>query len=60
MDLLQLKMLPDRAALVADAIERDIEKNDDYLEIQQLTEVLAWLRYRVTKWVNEHPAPPVA
>lgn len=55
MDLMQLKAPPERVALIADAIERDINHNDDYLEIQQLTEILTWLRHRLARWNITHP-----
>lgn len=60
MDLIQLKMPPDRAALVADAIERDINANPGYSETEQLTHVLTWLRYRVQRWYDNHPTQPAA
>ena len=50
MDLIQLKMPPERAQLVADAIERDIEARPDEQTSADLREVLIWLRYRVSRW----------
>lgn len=55
---MQLKAPPDRVALIADAIERDIEANDDYLEVQKLTEVHTWLRHRLARWNLTHPDQP--
>jgi hypothetical protein len=53
-----LKVPPERVELIANAIERDIEHNDDYLEIQELTQTLSWLRYRLNKWRARQPPPP--
>jgi len=55
MDLLVLKMPPDRVALIADIIERDIADSEDQEETQKLTEVLTWLRYRIARWNTAHP-----
>lgn len=50
MDLIQLKMPPDRAAAVADAIERDMKARPDEATTAELEPTLAWLRFRVTKF----------
>lgn len=55
MDLMQLKAPPERVALIADAIERDIEANPGDTETEQLTQVLTWLRYRLARWHATHP-----
>jgi hypothetical protein len=55
MDLIQLKMPPDRAAQMADAIERDIEARPDEPTSAELQKVLVWLRYRVQRWTDNHP-----
>lgn len=55
MDLMQLKMPPDRAKLVADAIERDLKTNHNHEEVDQLRQTLAWLRYRLARWENRQP-----
>lgn len=57
---MQLKAPPDRVALIADAIERDIEANPGYTETEKLTQVATWLRYRLAKWNAEHPDQPAA
>lgn len=54
MDLLQLKMPPEQATLVADAIERDIEQHPNSAESAELTKTLVWLRYRIQRWKNNH------
>lgn len=55
---MHLKMPPERAELIADVIETEIEHTDDYLEIQKLTEISTWLRYRIQRWRTSHPADP--
>jgi hypothetical protein len=55
---MHLKAPPERVELIADAIERDIDANDDYLDIKKLQEILTWLRYRLAKWAASHPATP--
>lgn len=58
MDLIQLKMPPDQAELVADAIERDIKAHPDGPASAELHKSLVWLRYRVQRWRNNHPSDP--
>ncbi len=60
MDLIQLKMPPDQAARVADAIERDIEANPDAPTSADLKKTLVWLRYRVQRYLNHHTTDPAA
>jgi hypothetical protein len=60
MDLIQLKMPPDQAALMADAIERDIEARPHEATSTELRKTLVWLRYRVQRWNNNHPTTPAA
>ena len=60
MDLIQLKMPPDQAALMADAIERDIEARPAEATSTELRKTLVWLRYRVQRWNAHHPADPAA
>lgn len=55
MDLMQLKAPPDRVALMADAIERDMDAHPDSAETAALAEVLAWLRYRLAIWAARRP-----
>lgn len=58
MDLIQLKMPPERAALVAGAIERDLEINRGSEQATELRQVLTWLRYRIDRWAAHHPGQP--
>lgn len=60
MDLIQLKMSPDQAALVADAIERDITARPAEQTSSELQKILVWLRYRVQRWNAHHPTQPAA
>lgn len=55
MDLMQLKMPPEQAALVADAIERDIQARPDQPTSAELRKTLTWLRYRIQRWNSHHP-----
>jgi hypothetical protein len=59
MELIQLKMPPDRVELLADMIERDIKDSEDREEVQALTQVLTWLRYRLARWQAAHPPAPL-
>lgn len=60
MDLIQLKMPPDRAVLIADAIEFCIDDGKYANRERELSEILVWLRYRVQRWNQSHPANPTA
>ena len=60
MDLIQLKMPPERAQLVAEAIARDIKANPGTEDSRALQEVLVWLVYRVQRWRQHHPTTPAA
>lgn len=60
MDLIQLKMPPDRADQMADAIERDIAAHPNEPASTELQKTLVWLRYRVQRWRNNHPDQPAA
>jgi len=60
MNLLQLKMPPDRVELVADAIDFYIEDGKNPGRDQELTEISAWLRHRLARWHATHPATPAA
>lgn len=55
MDLLQLKMPPEQAERMADAIERDIAANPGTPNSTELQKTLVWLRYRVQRWRDNHP-----
>lgn len=60
MDLIQLKMPPDRARLMAKAIEKSAETSPDPQESKELSEIAVWLNYRVNRWYKHHPAAPAA
>lgn len=55
MELMVLKIPPDKAAKVADAIERDLARDSWDEDTTDLQATLTWLRYRVAKWRAEHP-----
>lgn len=57
MDLMQLKVPPDRAALMADAVDEYIERHPDYPETAKMRDISAWLRYRISRWNANRPAP---
>lgn len=58
MDLIQLKVPPERAALIADVIEFAIDDGWRLDQERELRQILVWLRYRVQRWEQNHPAPP--
>lgn len=58
MELIVLKIPPDRLRMVADAIDRDIMRGPQDSEAADLHQVLVWLRYRYAKWHASHPATP--
>lgn len=45
---------------MADAIERDIEARPAEPTSADLQKTLVWLRYRVQRWNDNHPATPAA
>jgi hypothetical protein len=60
MDLIQLKMPPDKAAAMADAIEWFINTHPAEEASKELGHTLTWLRYRVQRWNDNHPTVPAA
>lgn len=60
MDLLQLKMPPDKAGKLADALDRYLQADVLQPDHDELNDILIWLRYRVARWNKNHPAVPVA
>lgn len=60
MELLVLKMPPERVTQLADAIERDLEINRVGQDATDLRQTLAWLRYRISRWNAHHPSTPTA
>lgn len=55
MDLIQLKMPPERAALLAESLQRDIANSAPETQVMELSQILVWLRYRVQRWQAHHP-----
>lgn len=60
MELIQLKMPPDKLAAVIQAIERDIDTTDPDRDTTELQDILNWMRYRLSKWNASRPATPAA
>lgn len=60
MDLMQLKMPPDKVRIMADAIERDIGEQASLNHADDLKAILVWLRYRIQRWEARHPTTPAA
>lgn len=60
MDLMQLKMPPERAALLTESLQRDIANGAPESQVQELSQILTWLRYRIDRWNVRHPATPAA
>lgn len=60
MDLIQLKVPPDRAVLMANAIESHIISGDAQEDEKELQDILVWLRYRISRWSKTGPATPAA
>ena len=60
MDLMQFKMPPDKAGTMADAIESHIMSGDAQGQEAERQDILTWLRYRISRWNQNHPAAPMA
>lgn len=56
MELIVLKVPPDKVQAIANAIERDLAINRVGPEADVLRDVLPWLRYRHGRWTTRHPA----
>lgn len=56
MELIVLKVPPDKVDAIANAIQRDLEINRVGPEADVLRDVLPWLRYRHGRWAARHPA----
>lgn len=56
MELMNLRMPPDKATTMANAIERDLDINRVGPEADDLRVTLTWLRHRIARWNAEHPA----
>ena len=51
MELIVLKMPPDKVKLMADALQRDLNEHDLDPASSELAQILVWLRYRHGKWL---------
>lgn len=51
MELIVLKMPPERVAMLADALQRDIANGAPEGQVKELTQILVWLRYRHGKYL---------
>lgn len=67
MELIVLKIPPERVALMAEALQRDITTGAPEEQVRELTQILVWLRYRHGKWLarqsvakvrNQKPSRP--
>lgn len=58
MDLIQLKVPPDRLEIMADAIERDLKSRPEDQSSKDLRDVLIWLRFRHAKWAARRRLHP--
>ena len=54
---IHLKMSPERITLMADSIQRDIAGGAPEDKVIELSEILAWLRYRVSRKPGSHIHP---
>jgi hypothetical protein len=57
---MQLKMPPERAALLAESLQRDIANSAPDSQVKELSQILVWLRYRIQRWEQHHPETPAA
>jgi hypothetical protein len=58
MEPIHLKVPPSRAAIIAAALERDLQANRSGQDAAELRQVLTWLRYRISLWHARHQANP--
>ena len=49
MDEIQLKVPPERVALIVEALQRDIASGAPDSDVTELTQIMVWLRYRLAK-----------
>lgn len=57
---MQLKVPPDKAVRIADAVEHHILSGDAQDTAEELEVILTWLRHRIAKWNQAHPDTPAA
>jgi hypothetical protein len=55
MDLIQLKMPPDKVTKMANAIEHHMLSGDAGPDTSEIEVILTWLRFRIRKWEADHP-----
>lgn len=55
MDLMNLKVPPDKAVKMANAIESHMLSGDAQGDTEELEVILKWLRFRIAKWHQSHP-----
>lgn len=57
MDLMVLKIPPDKVAKVSSALENWADNNPGHQDTQDIDDTVTWLNYRLSKWYRNHPAP---
>lgn len=55
MYLIQLKMPPDKLAVLIASVERDIETAGPEHDLTELLAILNWMRYRLSLWNGRRP-----
>lgn len=60
MDLIQLKMPPEKLEAIISALERDVSNPGPHQDTTEIQGILNWMRYRLDRWNNTHPATPAA
>ena len=55
MDLIQLKMPPEKLTVLIESVERDIGTTDPDRNTTELQSILNWLRYRRDRWNAHRP-----
>lgn len=60
MELIFLKVPPERIELMANAIESHVMAGDAQHNTQQLNEIITYLRWRLAKWEAAHPSQTAA
>jgi hypothetical protein len=53
-----LKVPPRRVALMAEALENWADNNPDLEQVNEIDEIVTWLRYRLSRWQSSHPVTP--
>lgn len=55
MELIQLKMPPERLKMIVKVIERDLIDHPADEDRQSLMDILVWMRYRLSRYGKNHP-----